>query len=104
MTVMLDGLLLASLVLAQAPAVPTPPTPPPAPTLSELHTAQAEAHLAKLRALQLEVQLRERALSDERARLDQAIQAAHPTWRMDWERGQLVPAAPAAPVTQGGTP
>lgn len=98
--------LLLSALLATQPAPPpapptTPPTPPAPPTLSALHQAQAEAHAAKVRVLQLEVQLRERALSDERARLDQAIQAEHPGWRMDWQAGQLVP---VAPVTQGGTP
>lgn len=91
--------LLLSALLATQPAPPQ--TPPPAPALSALHQAQAEAHLAKLRVLQLEVQLRERALSDERAQLDAAIAAAHPGYRMDWQGGQLVP---VTPVTQGGTP
>lgn len=96
------ALLLSALLSTQPAPPPAPPTPPPAPpTLSTLHQAQAEAHAAKVRVLQLEVQLRERALSDERARLDQAIQAEHPGWRMDWQAGQLVP---VTPVTQGGTP
>jgi hypothetical protein len=90
----MTALLLTGLLLAQTPAA-TPP-PPPAPTLSALHQAQAEAHLAKLRVLQLEVQLRQQALAEERARLEQALAAAHPGYRMDWERGQLV-AQPAEP-------
>jgi hypothetical protein len=76
--------LLATQVASAAPA---------APALSPLHQAQAEAHLAKVRVLQLEIQLRQQALSAERTALEQAIAAAHPGWRMDWNAGQLVPVA-----------
>lgn len=102
---MLDLLLTAALLAGQAPAVTVPPAPMPVvaeapptplPTLSALHQAQTEAHLAKLRVLQLELQIRQQALSDERARLDQAIAAEHPGYRMDWERVQLVRVDPVA--------
>ncbi len=74
---------------------------PPAPALSPLHQAQAEAYAAKVRVLQLEVQIRQQALEQERARLEQAIAAAHPGWRLAWDSGQLVPvtAVPAAKET-----
>lgn len=99
------GLLLTGLLLSQTPAPATPPADAPkAPALSELHTAQVEAHLAKLRALQLEVQLRTLALERERQTLEQAIGAAHPGWRMSWDTGALVPAAKEAPAAKDGTP
>lgn len=93
--------LLTAFLLTQAPSAPTPvpkdaspsgaATPPP---LSELHRAQVDAHLAHLRVLQLEVQLREQALTEERARIEAAVAQAHPQWRIDWAKGVLVPTEP----------
>lgn len=94
-------LLLSALLATQPPAVPSTPPPAPAPTLSALHQAQAEAYAAKVRVLQLEVQIRQQALEQERARLEAAITAAHPGYRIAWESGALVP---VTPVTQGGQP
>lgn len=97
---MIGRLVLAAL-LTQAPATPSPSPPAPvaattetakAPTLSELHAAKVEAHAAKSRALQYEMRLRELALLEERRTLDAALTAAHPGYRMDWERGELVAA------------
>lgn len=93
----MTSLILTGLLLAQTP---THAPPPQAPTLSELHAAKVEAHLAKLRALQLEMRLREIALTEERKALDAAIRAAHPGYRVEWDRGVLVPveAAPTEPT------
>ena len=93
----MTGLLLTGLLLTQTPAAAPPPAEPAAagtprtPQLSELHQAQVEAHLAKLRALQLEVQLQQMALQEQRAKLEAAITASHPGWRMEWDRATLVP-------------
>jgi len=78
---------------AQAPA-PAPTGTPPAPALSELHQAQVEAHLLRVKTLQLEVQLQQMVLSEQRAKLEAAIVAAHPGFAMDWTKGVLVPTPP----------
>jgi hypothetical protein len=84
-------LMLAGLLLSQTPA-PTPPPEPPA--LSALHVAQVDAHLAKLRALELEIQLQQIAFSEQRAKLEAAIVAAHPGFQFDWATRALVKAEP----------
>ena len=75
---------------AQAPA----PSVPPAPALSELHQAQVEAHLLRVKTLQLEVQLQQLVLSEQRTKLEAAIVADHPGFAMNWEKGVLVPVPP----------
>lgn len=92
----MTGLLLTGLLLTQTPAPQAEATPAPAPTLGELHAAQVDAHLSKVRALQAEIQLQQLALQRQRDTLEAAIAVAHPGFRMDWTTGQLVPAAPAA--------
>lgn len=76
-------LLLSALLLAQTPAAPAP-APPQAPAFPALLAAQVEAHV-------LRTQLYTQTLSIERARLDAAIAASLPGWRMDWTAMRLVP-------------
>ncbi len=106
----MTGLLLSGLLLAQTPVLPAtttvaPPAPRAAaepaepaapPTLSPLHTAQVDAHLARLRALRAELQLQQLVLNQERDTLDAAIRAAHPGYAPDWRTGHLVAVPPAA--------
>lgn len=106
---MIAPLLLTAALLTQAPTTsPTPPaeakatTPAPtAPTLSELHAAQVDAHLSKLRALQAEVQLQQIALTQQRDKINAAIAAAYPGFTLDWDRGVLVPATKATGKDDG---
>jgi hypothetical protein len=89
------GLLLAVL-LTQAPAATQAPsapavTTPAAPVLSELHAAQVDAHLSKLRALQAEIALQQRLLQEQRQKIDAVITLAYPGFTMDWDGGTLVP-------------
>jgi hypothetical protein len=84
--------LLSAFLLTQTPAPAPAPEPPPA--LSALHAAQVDAHLAKLRALELEIQLQQIAFSEQRAKLEAAIVAAHPGFRFDWATRALVKAEP----------
>jgi hypothetical protein len=103
-------LLVAGLLFAQAPAAP-PPAPKAetpaaaeakAPTLSELHAAQVDAHLSKLRALQAEVQLQQLALSAQRDKINAVIALAYPGFQLDWNAGALVPAPKAVPGKDDG--
>ena len=93
-------LLLTSLLLTQAPA--TPPSPPATastptvPVLGELHAAQVDAHLSRLRALQAEIALQQKLLQEQRSKIDATIAATYPGFRLDWDAGTLVPVAPAA--------
>lgn len=105
------GPLLAALLLTQTPAPVPPPTPPTeakaappaptAPTLSELHAAQVDAHLSKLRALQAEVQLQQIALTQQRDKINAVIAVTYPGWALDWDRGVLVPATKATGKDDG---
>lgn len=102
---MIGTLLVAALLFTQAPTAPPPApvaTAPVVPALSELHKTQVEAHLLRLRVLQLEVERQQAAIMEQRATLDRTISAAHPGHQMDWATGTLV-VTPAAP-TKGGTP
>lgn len=111
----MTGLLLSGLLLAQTPVLPAtttvaPPAPPAAtepaapPTLSPLHTAQVDAHLARLRALRAEVQLQQLVLNQEREALEAAIRAAYPGYAPDWSTGALVAAPPKTDAPQESTP
>jgi hypothetical protein len=73
-------ILLAGLLLAQ-----TPPAVPPAPPVPPLIAAQVESHM-------LRTQLYTQTLSIERERIEAAIAASLPGWRMDWAVMRLVPA------------
>jgi hypothetical protein len=96
------GLLLAGLLFTQTPAAP--PTPPSetkaaqaVPVLGELHAAQVDAHLSKLRALQAEVQLQQMALSQQREKINAVIALHYPGFKVDWDGGgALVPVPPAS--------
>jgi hypothetical protein len=89
---MMRGLLLTGLLLTQTPASVAPPPAPPAPVLTDLHRAQLEAYLAAVRILELEVELRQIALREQRARLEVALAAAYPGYTFDWRAGALMPA------------
>ena len=96
---MVIELLIAGLLSqgpSQAPRAPATPADavPPSPALSELHQAQVEAHLLRVKTLQLEVQLQQMVLSEQRTKLEAAIVADHPGWTMNWEKGVLVPTPP----------
>jgi len=62
------------------------------PTLSDVLRLKFENHALRLRLVQVEQQLQQLVLSQERTALDQELATSHPGWRMDWQTGQLVPA------------
>jgi hypothetical protein len=97
---MMTELLLTGLLLTQAPTPPpaTPSAPassPAVPVLGELHAAQVDAHLSRLRALQAEIALQQKLLQEQRAKIDATIAATFPGYRLDWDAGTLVPVSPA---------
>ena len=98
----MTGLLLTGLLLTQAPTTPpaTPSAPastPAVPVLGELHAAQVDAHLSRLRALQAEIALQQRLLQEQRAKIDATIAATYPGFRLDWDAGTLVAVTSPAP-------
>lgn len=102
---MMTELLLMSLLLAQTPAAPTPPAAPApaapvAPVLGELHAAQIDAHLSKLRALQAEVQLQQFALSQQREKINAVIALTYPGYRVDWDGGGALVPVPPTPTKE----
>jgi len=79
------ALLLSTVLLAQTPAAPVQ-----VPTLTPLLAAQLEAHA-------LRTQLYTQTLSLERHRLDAAIAAEFPGWRLDWNTMRLQPVQKETP-------
>jgi hypothetical protein len=95
--ILLLGLWALSVpVRAQTPATPPAETPP---ALTEVERLRLDNHALKVRVVQLEQQVQASALTEERAKLDAALRAAYPGWRMDWQTGTLVRVeeAPAQP-------
>lgn len=86
---MLTDLLLAGLLM-QAPAASPSPPPPPAPTVPAVIAAQFEAY-------ELREQLYVQTLSIARERLDAAVAASMPGFKIDWSTKRLVPVTPAKP-------
>lgn len=87
----LAAVLVVGVTLVGVAQTPAPQTPP-VPALSALHQAQVEAHLLRVKTLQLEVQLQQMVLSEQRAKLEADILAAHPGYSVDWTKGTLTPA------------
>lgn len=95
--VLLSSVLWGAVLSAQAPA-PAASAPGAPPALTEAQQLRVENHALKLRLAQVETQLQQLLLSQERTRLETDLATTHPGFRMDWQTLQLVAAVPAAPT------